>query len=496
MNEKAKILVVDDEEGMRNGCRIILEGEGHSIETAEDGNEGYQKFKENVYDLVLIDIMMPGMGGMELLKRIHKRDENVICIVITGYATIENAVEAMRKGAYDYVPKPFTPDELMVVVNRGLEKRKLRLETIKLRKEREKNLLEVANEKSKLKTILSCMAEGILVINYEKQLVLHNSAAVRMLRLKVLSEVIQKYDDVITNKELLDLIQTSFKKSKYGSEVITREIEVDNGKKILLVSLTGVVDETGENLGMVLVLRDITKLKEVEKIKSQFVRMVAHELRTPLAAIEGYLDVYLTGSAGDDRETVKRMMQRSKERAHALLEMVNDLLELSSIDAGKIAQNKEPLNVCTVIEKSCEIVKSKADEKNITFKFDFPEKIPKILADRNDIERVFINLLDNAYKYNNETGTVTVSVRSDYGYIKISVTDTGIGIPAEEKDKIFEEFYRVKNKDTRYITGTGLGLSIVKRIVDSHFGYCEVVSEEGKGASFCVFLPIYKELKK
>ncbi|RKY89835.1 hybrid sensor histidine kinase/response regulator [candidate division KSB1 bacterium] len=498
MSEKARILVVDDEEGIRQGCSMILEPEGYDVDTAKDGNEGYEKFKKNSYDLILVDLMMPGMNGMELLKRIHDDDKEVITVVITGYATVETAVDAMKKGAYDYIPKPFTPDELIVVVGRGIEKRRLRLEAAKLREEREKNLLEVANEKSKIRTIIGCMADGILVINCDKQLVLWNPAAIRMLKLKNLSDIGQTYNDVIKNKQLVELIDSNFEEKKCSYKVISREIEIEEENKILMANMAGVIDENGEKLGVVLVLRDITKLKEIDKIKSQFVNMVAHELRAPLAAIEGYLEICLDGSAGNDPAVIRKMQERSKERAHALLEMVNDLLHLSSIEAGKIAQNKEIIDVGEVIEKALDVVKPEAKDKNINFKVSFDDDIPKILADKNDLEKVFINLIDNAYKYNHKNGMVDIKLTKDKdeNYIKISIIDTGIGIPEGEIKKIFDEFYRVKSEDTRYITGTGLGLSIVKKIVESHFGYIEVKSEVGKGSSFTVFLPVYKRTIK
>ena len=168
MSESINVLVVDDERGIREGCRKILAGEGFAVDVAANGREGLDLVKAGKpYDLLLVDLMMPVMGGLELMDEVGRFNPEIIMIVITGFATIETAVEAMKHGAYDYVPKPFTPDHLMAVVNRGLEKRRLRIQAQRLMEERDQKLLEVAKEESKLHAIVDSMADGILVINNE-----------------------------------------------------------------------------------------------------------------------------------------------------------------------------------------------------------------------------------------------------------------------------------------------------------------------------------------
>ena len=179
MAEPANILVVDDEKGIREGCRRILMSEGFSVDVAENGQEGLKAVKTKPFDLILVDLMMPVMGGLDMMEAVGSYDPEIIMIVITGFATIETAVDAMKHGAYDYIPKPFSPDQVLAVVNRGLEKRRLRLQTQRLMEERDQKLLEVAREESKIHTIVNSMADGILVTNRERQLVLWNPAAVK-----------------------------------------------------------------------------------------------------------------------------------------------------------------------------------------------------------------------------------------------------------------------------------------------------------------------------
>src|SRR3989304_5383987 len=184
MPDQTNILVIDDEQIMRDGCSRILSRDGWSVICAENGNQGLEEIKghpENI-DVILLDLMMPGMSGMEVLDHIRTYDPNLLVIVITGYATVESAVEAMKKGAYDFIPKPFTPDQLRIVVRRALERRTLQKEAEFLRKERERSLRDIATEKSKIKTIINCMGDGVLVCDRDSCIVLSNPAASRMLK--------------------------------------------------------------------------------------------------------------------------------------------------------------------------------------------------------------------------------------------------------------------------------------------------------------------------
>ena len=176
------ILVVDDELGVREGCRKILAAEGYEVITAGDGKAGLEQFIERgPFTVLLVDLQMPRMSGLELMREARDRDPDILPIIITAHATIDTAVEGTRQGAYSYIPKPFTPDELLLAIKNGLERRALALEARRLREEREKRLLELASERSKSNTIIAAMTDGILVINTEKLVVLRNNAAARIL---------------------------------------------------------------------------------------------------------------------------------------------------------------------------------------------------------------------------------------------------------------------------------------------------------------------------
>jgi signal transduction histidine kinase len=280
--------------------------------------------------------------------------------------------------------------------------------------------------------------------------------------------------------------------------MLSEEIELLSPvKRILMVNISKVRDEAGQDLGVVSTLRDITSLQEVNQIKSQFVAMVTHELRAPLSAIEGYLSAYLTQAAGSDPQMYQQMMERAKQRTHSLLELVNDLLQYSRLEARSIARKKQPLNLSDVILSTVELLKGQGAAKDLVFDVDVPGSLPPVEADRSEMEQLFTNLVSNAIKYNVKNGRVTVKAEPDGSLLRIVVGDTGIGIDEESLPCIFDEFYRACGAETRYVTGTGLGLSIVKRIVESHFGSISVDSTVGKGTTFTVLLPIQqgKELR-
>jgi PAS domain S-box-containing protein len=487
----ASILVVDDEMGIREGCRRVLAGEGYAIDLAEDGMVGLAKVKEKPYDIILVDLMMPGIGGLDLIQKIHELDPEIILVVITGYATIETAVEATKRGAYDYLPKPFTPEALSVLVKRGLEKRELRLEALRLHEEREQRLLELAGERGRLRTIIGCMADGVLVTNLERQLVLWNASAVRMLKLSGTDEPGKAIDHYLKNRTLVEALEHLLESKDESVSMISQEIRTDDPSSVLMAQMAPVRDEQGRLLGAVTVLRDITTLKEIEKIKSQFVSMVAHELRSPLAAIEGWLGVVLSGEAGGSEEQNRAWLLRAKERANSLLALVQDLLEINKIEAGKVAQKMESVQVTDIIAKIVEFFKPEAERHHVTLQMK-PSAAPAIQADVQDMEKLFTNLISNAIKYNVENGSVTVETSQDANFVGIHIRDTGIGISAADLPRLFDDFFRAETKKRDKVSGTGLGLTIAKKIVDSHLGHIEVESQVGKGSTFSVYLPYKK----
>ena len=458
------------------------------MKTAVSGEEGLRLLQEGLFDLLLLDLKMPGLSGMEVLQRVRDSTPGLLVVVITGYATVESAVEAMKAGAYDFIPKPFTPDQLRIVVHRALEKKALEREAERLRLEREKGLREIAGEKSKIKTIIHCMADGVLVTDHEGQVVLHNPAVVKMLKMTAPPGFGQPLADCVGKDFLKELVEKIRQVSSEKSSAVSQELVFD--EVTLMAHTAPVRSEEREILGAVTVLRDVSILKAMDRMKSDFVAMVSHELRAPLASVEQQLSVILAGIIGEVNERQKEMLGRAKERTHALLSLINDLLDLSKIEAGFVVQYKEPVQIAEVLEKTIGILKIQAESKNLTLDLSLPAFLPPVMADRRNMEEVFINLLSNGIKYTGDGGWVKVQAYGERSYLCVQVSDNGIGISSEDLPHIFDKFYRVKNAQTRKITGTGLGLPIVKRIVAAHLGMVEVESQPGVGSKFRVFLPL------
>lgn len=489
--DTTRILVVDDEPGIRNGCRKILLSEGYEVEIAEDGLAGWEQFSaQRDFAAVIVDLKMPRMDGIELVTRIRSVDDNVVMFVITAYATIQTAVEVTKKGVYSYIPKPFTPDELLLNLKHGLEWRALMLEAKRLREERERRLLELASERSKSGTIIKCMTDGVLVINRDAQLVLQNAAATRMLAGQTGQPLPVFLLNALEYPDLPTLI-ASIRDTDSGPVIVSRELGL--GPSTYMLNVSPVMDDPqGEPAGIVVVLRDITALKKLETAKSMFVSMVAHEIKSPLSAVESYLNLILSGQVANDQERQQTMLQRSLVRINTLRTMVSELMNLTAMETGKFTIRRSQLEIGVVIAEVVESCREKAQEKHITLTADRAEltALGQVLADKEAMVMVLRNIIDNAIKYTPDNGHVQIRAEHNGLYVSVKVKDDGIGMTSAEKDRIFEEFFRAKNDYTARVPGTGLGLAIVKRLVDLHNGTISVESAAGKGSEFTVSIPI------
>ena len=486
--EPARILVADDEQGMREACRRVLVSEGYEVAVAQDGVAALELCEAGKpFAAALIDLKMPRMGGLELIERLRENDADTVLFVITAYASIDTAVEATKRGAYGYIPKPFTPAELLLPVKNGLERRSLAIEARRLREERESRLLEVAFERSKCNTIINCMTDGVLVVNHDGQIVLRNAAAARILPECAdlpLPAPLSKLD----RPELTNLVAETLG-TEAAPGIVSREVPL--GECTYMVNVSSVIEPGGTSSGAVAVLRDITALKKLETAKSMFVSMVAHELKNPLAAIEGYINVIVSGAAGEDPQRDRQMMQRALLRSRTLRTMVSELLNLTAIETGNFTIKRTPLDITGVVADAVEASREKAEEKGLELTFDADTETPceQVLADRDAMTRVFANLIDNAIKYTPAPGHVSVRVENHGMYVKVVVQDDGIGMTQEEAGRVFDEFFRAKNPRTAQIPGTGLGLTLVKQLVTMHDGRIAVHTAPGEGSSFAVSLP-------
>lgn len=489
-DEVYSILVVDDEKVIRDGCNRLLWMEGYRVLTAVNGREALDLLPTEPIDLILCDLVMPVMGAFEVLEEVRTKYPDLPLIVITGHGTIANAVEAMRNGAYDFITKPFRADHLTLIVKRALEKRALERRTRKLQEEQVRNLYDLAMEKSRIRTIINCMADGVLVTNRDLEIVLHNPALVRLFELSnplaERADLGECFGDECLVQSISDILEAGEEKAG----LVSRELR-KGGKYIHAISAP-IPGLDGWALGTVTVFQDVTALRELNEMKSSFVQMVSHELRSPLASIRQMMTVMLDGLTGELTEKQTDLLGRSQQKIEDLLNLINEMLDVARIESGHTFQAQEPLHLIGILEGAVALMRPRADERNITLKLDLPHDLPLIQADPRNMEGLFTNLITNAINYSPDGGQITVSACVQGDYLNVSVMDTGVGIDPDEVPKIFDKFYRVKHPKTRQVRGTGLGLAIVKGIVESHRGFIKVESQPGVGTTFHVLLPILR----
>ncbi len=378
MNTPTRILVVDDEVGIREGCRRVLVPQGFAVDVAENGPVGLRKLRESRYDVLLLDIMMPGMSGIEVLRQARQIDPDLICIIITGYATVELAVQAVREGAHDFIAKPFSADLLLQVVNRELERRALRKEA-----ERVRTLEEEARELARAKA----------------------------------------------------------------------------------------------------------ELQKLEAVEGRFMLSLVHILRAPVAVLQNTIQLIRQGYIPPEEQP--EMLERAETRAGELLATLDDLLLLAYLKESIGLSRAEAISLAEVLEGVLATMRPRAERRGVSLEVDV-QGAPWVRANPDHLRALWSHLIDNAIRYTPPGGQVAVSLWADpeRGVAVGAVSDTGIGIPADEIPRVFEEFYRTEEGKRMQETGTGLGLPIVRQVVETYGGSIEVESEVGRGTTFRFTLPI------
>jgi len=491
MNGRPRILLVDDESQFRDTTRRLLTRKGYHVVTAENGQSALHVLTEVEVDVILLDLKMPVLGGEAVLEIIRNRYPEVPVIIITGHGSMDIAVACMKKGASDFIVKPFEMDQLLIAVERTGEKKKLEEKAKQTQNELIRTLFDFNTEKKRLETIINCLANGVMVTNRNLEVVLHNPALMRLLGILERMENPFPVTKIITDDSLIETLKKMQGAGFPENEMISQEI---NAGKTVLRAISAPALGPSKNVfwtvvGNVTVFEDITAFKRLDQMKSDFVNMVAHELRSPLVSVRQLNSVLLEGLAGPLGEKQEEFVSRGTRKIDALLELINDLLDVARIEAGKHVQHQVPSDVGRILKETVALMAPRAKARGIVLACPCRDLKP-VQADPKNIEEVFNNLITNAINYSPEGGRVTVTAEVLGEHMQIKVEDTGVGIPAEELPKIFDKFYRVKHPKTRQVTGTGLGLSIVKGVVEAHHGTITVESVPDKGTVFRVLLPL------
>ena len=481
---EGSILIVDDEYGVRSGIRTILEMEGYEVGEAGDGAGALLALEERDYDVALLDYRLPDTDGLSLLQTMKQRGCDAMVCMITAYANIDTAIAATRQGVDFFLPKPFSPDDLEGVIETLLRHRRARAEAERLRAEHEASLLALAEERTQTHSLVSSLRDAVMVVNRDGDAVLANPP---MLELRGRGE-----DDVLMRpaQELLDggaLAPLGEQLATPARDRTVRQLEL--GEQTYVASIVTFRDEVGEERGRILTLSDISEVRRLAMEKQKFIRTMVHELKSPLGSIKSLLEVVIDKSLGDELDPYLPMIDRADHRIDNLVELIRDLLTLARSEQTPEGEEPELVPVAPVMDEIAELARERGAQRRVSVTVDLDPGLPPALIRPDDLRLLLSNLVGNAVKYNRDGGTVTVRGFVDDGWLRIDVTDTGIGIREENLARLWDEFFREKRIETRELEGNGLGLSIVKRLVERAGGRLEVASVEGEGSTFSVALP-------
>jgi two-component system phosphate regulon sensor histidine kinase PhoR len=348
----------------------------------------------------------------------------------------------------------------------------------------DQKLRAMTEDKNKIEAILGSMQEGVIVIDKEENIILLNSSLASMLELRSEEFRGRPYWEIIAEEEINSILKQALeKKVSASSQVFILKGEPRN----IQIQTAPITDQKEKLLGIVGVFHDITDLKKLEKARSEFLAGVSHELITPITSIVGSVETLKDGAINDPKKR-DDFLNIIDTHSRRLANLVNDILSLTQIESHEIKMNFLPVSIKEIIDDIWVLYKNKAESENRSFEINIPPKLPPVSADPEWITLAFSNLVDNALKFTRPNGQIKVEAEETDNFIRIDVSDTGIGIPEEHLPRIFERFYRVDKARSREMGGTGLGLAIVKHIVQANKGKIKVKSQLGKGSAFSVFL--------
>jgi len=344
-----------------------------------------------------------------------------------------------------------------------------------------KSVTEITSDRNRLAMIFTCMVEGVIDVDLEQKILHINEAAARLLSVNEKACLGKPMWQEIRNQEINNALDEAINTNL----VIKTQIQLrqPSGDFIVDVYAATLNDDEGQPSGAVLVLHDITDLKNLERIRTDFVANASHELKTPITAIRGISETLL-GDEEVEKDTLKHFIERVHAQSLRLSQLVGDLMTISRLENSQGRDDFTKINFVDLVRESIKTAQPSADEKGHELKFELTDQDLILYGDRQNLSQLVDNLLDNALKYTPEQGVITVTLRKEDNEVVLDVTDTGIGLSPQFQSRIFERFYRVDKVRSQSLGGTGLGLSIVKNIAEKHGGSVGVKSQIGKGSTF------------
>jgi len=484
-----KVLVVEDKpEMIQILTDYVLGPQGYVTLTALNGEEGLHMALSEDPDLVILDLRMPKMSGLQVLQSLREQQCPVPVIVITAYGSEEVVVRALRLGANDYVAKPFELDEMINVVERVLSRSKQEKERARLSQELEKSVKELTKQ---IELILHGVDEGVFTVDRELRILTFNPAAEKILGWRE-EEVIGRpcaeifrEDGASSYQE--ELLSEAMRKAQQVTSVKEgHPVTSKDGQRIFIASnVVPLLDLGGEVIGAVVAFRDASAEMELDHMKSGFISMVSHELRSPLSHIIASTE--LIRESNLSRYQQQDLLNIIHAQSNRLNKFVQQILDVSLLEAGTIKAEQKSVALKPLIAQIIEAFETRVNTHR--FEIIVPEGPAIVVGDESKIQTVLDNLLENAVDYSPEGSVVSIEVSDRGKEVVISVIDEGIGIPDKQLERIFERFHRVNTSDDQEQYGYGLGLYISKRLIEIQGGSIWAESEVGHGSRFSFSLP-------
>lgn len=475
------ILVVDDERFFQDLMAGILEHEGYRVHIVGNGEEALKACSEGQYQVVVMDLVLPDIMGTEVLARVKEKDPDIAVIMVTAYASMESAIEALKAGAYDYIKKPIVKEDLIHSVDRALERQRLAIRNQQLVKQLEARIEEMRILSREKEEVFRILDEGLLIMEENGRIFDLNPKAVQLLG---------KADAPLAGT---DFFATGFPvpegfiasvETGAGQplrSLVTLPGKAGQSRQIELVGLSMARDKSPSRI--LLGFRDLTGIRDLEKNREELLAIVSHDLRTPLTSLKGFIEVLLGGEYGSP-EKLKEYLEVLNSEADRMIGLINDLLDLGRLESGKMTMYMEMVPIEEIVAYAVRSMEGLAARKGVTLSFTEHGTGPlEVKADRRRLLQVLVNLLSNAIQFTPEGSGVETMVRREDGFVLIEVLDEGPGVPPQERERIFEKYHQTERESSGRSKGSGLGLAIVKKIVDLHGGSISLEGREGRQGS-------------
>jgi len=507
-----KILIADDETDISLILKLQLEDAGYRTVRVKDGVEALDALAREKFELLLLDIKMPRMDGLQVLKRARETWPSMVVVMMTAHGNEEIAVAAMKEGALDYISKPFSNEDMLKRVERAIAYNRTLQENQRLQE-------ALAAEQKKTEAILQGMAELLVAVDISGKIISIN---------RMTEYVLGEGREALLGKDLDKLFETDL---PAGEELPLRKVlasgsaAIDNSYTItgplgeipVLSSASPLYDSSGHLIGAVEIIRDISNLKALEREREDFVSMLSHDLKNPITAIVGSLDLVREGRLGAINKDQREFIESAEESCSEMVEMINSLLDIHKFEAGRMIMKFNPEKPQDILEKIMTQYSTAAEKGEIKLTSVVAAGLPECNLDRSTFIRMMGNLLSNALKFTPEKGVITVAadfvtelsglaknipaglyppaiMAQPGSFLRITVKDSGVGMPKESLGAIFDRFVQAKNRREGKSRGTGLGLAFCRKVMDAHKGLIWAESEEDKGSVFTVLLPLAPEL--